>query len=95
MDEAPCPKKRINCFFSRKKYNQILESMSAMGIDEEAVRATASIIRRVLDFDPDDRTRSAYQLEYVRRKAVENGVSTYIASGRKAQYMRSKQEKGT
>lgn len=92
-EDTQQPRKRINCFFSKKRLQGILDELSAAGFDEEAVNTTAAIICRVLDFDPNDHTRSDYQLNYIHKKAKELGVSTYVSSGRKAQYVRSKERK--
>lgn len=98
MANAQCipeSKKRMNCSFSKKRYQDILHEMSSMGIDDRTIQLTADIICKVLGFDPDYHSRSSYQLEYIHKKAKELGVSTYVASGRKAHYMRSKEQKMT
>jgi hypothetical protein len=75
---------------SKKKYQEIHDEL-LKAFDEEIKEAVLHIIRKVLALDPN---MSAYKpehgqklKEWRRQKMQEFGVSSYLISGRKAQYI--------
>lgn len=89
--EETTPKVSI---MSKKRYMEIQKTLEEHIADDATLNTVMASIRTIMRYDPD---KSAYtpeikqrQVEWRRRKAQELGVTTYVTSGMKAHYERSK-----
>lgn len=80
---------------SKKLYHQLeVEVSKAPGISEEQAATVMSIIRDTFKFHPDApiyNEKAKQQTQAFRQRRKEQGISTYVSSGKKASYERKKQ----
>lgn len=84
---------------SKKLYHQLdVEISKVPGISEEHAATVMSIIRDTFKFHPDASIyseKAKQQTQAFRQRRKEQGISTYVSSGKKASYERKKQNQAT
>ena len=89
-----CKERPLQSRLSKKRFDEIRDELVAASVPVDIIQTTLAVICKVLKFDPDDRSMSKRQMEYVKRKANELGVSTYaVSTAKKAYYERKRAAK--
>ena len=88
-----CKERPMQSRLSRKRYEEIQSQLASLQFSPDSIQAFLDVMCKVLKFDPEDRSLSAYHKSYIHRRAAELGVSTYAASGSKAFYERKRAQR--
>lgn len=92
MEQQPqALQRKANVAFTKKKYYELVQQSAKYIPDELSQKEFAEKIKEILNFDPCISTYQAHNVKAYRERKKQEGVSTYITSGRKTQYYTSKQ----